>query len=371
MDPMPADSWYLEGLLADGKTWVIHLDPLPFRIGRVPDCQLTITSSRISRYHAVIYWEEDCLWVQDLNSTNGTHVNGERIKAPFPLKDRDILLLGDLEFRIGMQRVSPEVEETQMASCIVEESPRPLPRGERNMAQLLEQKAVKVKFQPIIRLSDSRTVAYEVVGRGDFDGLPVSPLELFRVAESVGRAAELSRLFRNVGVLNGTKIPGSPALFLNIHPAEIQLATLPDSLRLLRLEYPRTPMALELSEQAVVDPERMRWLRGHLDKLKMRLAYDDFGAGQARFQELTQVPPDILKFDISLVHSLVEERGRGKKIVETLVKMSHDLGVTSLAEGIETVEMEKACRNAGFGYGQGFYYRRPVPVEILLGETQP
>jgi len=363
-------TWFMEGLLTDGRTWLIPLEPLPYRVGRMPDCQLTLTSTRISRYHAIIYEDDGGLWIQDLNSTNGTHVNEERISGPFPLRDRDLIRLGDLEFRVGVRKDLTELEETQMSACVVEGSPKPLPRGERQFAEMIENEAVTVCFQTIVRMSDGKTVAYEVTGRGNHEGLPTSPVELFQVAESLGRAAELSRLFRTVGIRQGVLLPGKPALFVNIHPSEIQMSTLPESLRRLRLECPRTPLALELSERAVVDPGKMRWLRDHLDKLNIRLAYDDFGAGQARFQELVQVPPDIMKFDISLVRSLVEERGRGRKVVETLVKMCRDLGITPLAEGVEDVTLDRACREVGFGYGQGYYYHRPLPLEPLLGETE-
>ena len=73
------------------------LDSLPFTIGRNEAVDLQIDSGRVSREHAVIRKEAGRYWIEDLGSTNGTFVNGERVEEA-PLHDGDILQIADVEF---------------------------------------------------------------------------------------------------------------------------------------------------------------------------------------------------------------------------------------------------------------------------------
>src|SRR5256885_16736849 len=111
----------------------------------------------------------------------------------------------------------------------------------------------------------------------------------------------------------------------------------------------------------------MRELRAVLYALEMRLAYDDFGAGQARFVELVEVPPDFLKFDMKLVQGLHTASLARQQLVGSLVQMASDLGILPLAEGIESEEDGIACRELGFVLGQGYYYGRPAPAKTFGG----
>ncbi len=94
-----------------------------------------------------------------------------------------------------------------------------------------------------------------------------------------------------------------------------------------------------------------------LADLKIGLAYDDFGAGQARLVELVDVPPDYLKFDMSLVQNLESGSIERQRMLASLVKMVRDLGIAPLAEGIELAGDHEICRQIGFQFGQGFLLR--------------
>lgn len=111
----------------------------------------------------------------------------------------------------------------------------------------------------------------------------------------------------------------------------------------------------------MTNPWVIRELRATLRDLDMRLAYDDFGAGQARLLELMEVPPDYLKFDMSLTRGIAIAPFARQHILASLVRNTRDLGIVTLAEGIETEEEHEACRELGFELGQGFYYGRPRP----------
>ena len=93
--------WQLEGLLGQGRTWSIPVEPLPFRIGRHDRCHLKLKSDGVSRSHAEISRVEGRLWIRDLGSTNGTFLNHGRLLDRMPINDGDIVHFGSLEFRIS------------------------------------------------------------------------------------------------------------------------------------------------------------------------------------------------------------------------------------------------------------------------------
>jgi EAL domain-containing protein (putative c-di-GMP-specific phosphodiesterase class I) len=166
-------------------------------------------------------------------------------------------------------------------------------------------------------------------------------------------------------------LPQEHALFVNTHPAEVDdLELLIFSLGELRELEPKRPMVLEIHEASVTCGEEMRKLRTALTEMNIGLAYDDFGAGQARLIELVDVPPDYLKFDMRLVQNLQTASVERQRMLASLVKMVHDLGITPLAEGIETEGDHEICHQIGFTCAQGFLYGYPaLPKRLLPNET--
>jgi EAL domain-containing protein (putative c-di-GMP-specific phosphodiesterase class I) len=98
-----------------------------------------------------------------------------------------------------------------------------------------------------------------------------------------------------------------------------------------------------------------------LNDLQISLAYDDFGSGQARILDLIEVPPEILKFDISLIRDIHQSSQKHVTMVQTLVSMVRDFGISPLAEGIEKDAEAETCREIGFELAQGFHFGRPSP----------
>jgi EAL domain-containing protein (putative c-di-GMP-specific phosphodiesterase class I) len=92
----------------------------------------------------------------------------------------------------------------------------------------------------------------------------------------------------------------------------------------------------------------------------MQLAYDDFGTGQARLQDIVVVPPDFLKFDMSMIRGLDLATAGQQRLVRSLVEMARSLGIRVLAEGIETAGEHEACQQLGFELAQGFFYGKPA-----------
>jgi EAL domain-containing protein (putative c-di-GMP-specific phosphodiesterase class I) len=184
-----------------------------------------------------------------------------------------------------------------------------------------------------------------------------------RIASLLGHAAELSAMIREAGVhLAAGELDGQ-WIFVNTYPVEMgAMNELVSSLSSVQESTRSNRIVLEINEKAATDEGRMRGLRSSLSKLGIALAYDDFGVGYTSLVELAKSPPDFLKFDISLTHQIHLAPKRLHQMDLTFVKAARDLGIATVAEGIECSEEHEACRQLGYDYGQGYLFGKPSPL---------
>jgi EAL domain-containing protein (putative c-di-GMP-specific phosphodiesterase class I) len=365
----PTGRWFLESLVDGGKHLRrVPIHPLPFRIGRRPGLDLTLPSELVSKEHAEIYSEGDGLRLRDLRSTNGTFVNRDRIQD-VAVREGDILHFAQFEFRLGQQVPEASLQDGEEEPSTVVlgnvELTHQFVEGTRQLTELLEQGAVRPFFQPIVALPEGILTGYEVLGRGLHPGLPENPADLFRIAASMGLEAQLSRLFRQKAIETVRHRTDLPPLFLNTHPAELAEPGLFKSLVELQASAPHQKLTLEIHEGALADPTSIAGLRSELAGLGIGLAYDDFGAGQARLLELAEVPPHFLKFDMRFIRGIDEAPPSRRRLLSSLVSVARDLLVQTVAEGVETEAEADVCAKIGFSHAQGFHFGRPVPLEKL------
>ena len=363
-------TWVLESPPGeDGSLQRTPIQPLPFRIGRSAGAQLLLPSTHVSKTHAEIYTDGLTLRVRDLGSRNGTFLNREQVKDG-PLHDGDVLHVGDYEFRVAREFVIEEDDCDDAEGTIVQTRPlsRNFIQGASRIRELIDQAAVTMVFQPVVTLPGGKVSACEALGRGRLEGLPESPVELFALAEASGpeTQAELSRLFRRKAVELVKDLPEPPKLFVNTHEEELVRPGLLQSLEELRSYAPHVDLVLEIHERALAEIDVISKLRNKLLEINVGLAYDDFGAGQARLFELAEAPPDYLKFDRRFVTGLGTAPVSRQRLVAALVAAASELRVKTIAEGVETTEEASACVRAGFAYAQGYHYARPMPVEKLF-----
>jgi EAL domain-containing protein (putative c-di-GMP-specific phosphodiesterase class I) len=362
-------SWVLESPVGDdGSQQRTPMQPMPFRIGRSAGAQLMLPSTHVSKAHAEIYTDGLTLRVRDLGSRNGTFLNRERVKDS-PLHDGDVLHIGDYEYRVAREFVIEE-DCADAEGTIVQTTPlsRNFIEGASRIRELIDQAAVTMHFQPVVTLPGGKIKACEALGRGRLEGLPENPVKLFALAEASGpeAQAELSRLFRRKAVELVKDRPEPPLLFVNTHPVELERPGLLQSLEELRSYAPHVDLVLEIHEGWLAEIDVISKLRNKLLEINVGLAYDDFGAGQARLFELAEAPPDYLKFDRRFVTGLGTAPVSRQRLVAALVAAASELRVKTIAEGVETPEEAAACVRAGFSYAQGYHFARPMPVEKLL-----
>jgi EAL domain-containing protein (putative c-di-GMP-specific phosphodiesterase class I) len=337
------------------------LEHFPFCIGRNAAAHYCIPSRHVSKDHAQIVRDGGQLRIRDLGSTNGTFVNGQRVQEA-TLRHGDIVHIGHKEFRFVQDHEAAQVCEI----VLTDHASGPLPvsriQNAEFLKELLRRESVRAVFQTIVDLRTHAVLGHEALGRGSHERLNPSPAFLFEVAAQCSLASDLSRAFRRVALRDAAHLPPGSLLFLNLHPAELRDGELWKQLEgLAGAVGVRQPVVLEFHEEAVADPAAMRRWRDRLHELGLRLAYDDFGAGQSRLTALADVPPDFVKLDRSLIRGLHQAQGR-QELVRALTRVSTDLGIRLIAEGIETPEEAEVCLALGCHFAQGYFFGHPQPV---------
>jgi EAL domain-containing protein (putative c-di-GMP-specific phosphodiesterase class I) len=325
----------------------------------------------VSQQHAEIVERDGAMWLRDLGSTNGTFVNGQRLSGEdHTVSDGDILHFADLEYRL-VRNATAEAQWMSLSQTMSLLQGLPGVAHYRELREILQTRAVRALYQPLVSLSGGAPLGYEALGRGTLADAPESPGELFAAAEAIGLAAELSETFRAQGLLEAADLPLPTRVFVNTHPVElVNPQALLASLEPIRLRPPAFDVVLEIHESAVTDVASLRSLRDRLEELGVGVAFDDFGVGQARLLELAEAAPNYLKVDAKLIRDLhLETKRKHREMLRTLVGLVLDMEIVAIAEGVETRAEADVCRDLGFEYAQGYLFGRPAPATALADES--
>jgi EAL domain-containing protein (putative c-di-GMP-specific phosphodiesterase class I) len=370
-------NWFLEAVAADGSHVSYDVTATPFSVGRDAGNELVVPALGLSRRHAELTRDAaGRLQLTDLDSLNGTFVNRNRLRGSCTLNENDVIHFGNAEFRLGVRSPQPEFDRTTFDS----ERTMLVPAGkalsehfvlqERQFKELLGGRGISAAVQPIVDARSGAHFAYELLGRSTHPELPQSPIRLFDLATQLDRETELSQAFREHGVRAlaahtvAAHKPGA-TLFVNSHPKETFEPSFLDALIKLRAEPGAPDLVIEVHETAVMEVERMRELAARLKDMGLRFAYDDFGAGQARLNELGEVPAHFVKFDMGLIRGIHTASERKRRVVGDLVRLVLDLGSIALAEGVEMEEEAEVCREMGFQLIQGYLTGKPVSLHAM------
>lgn len=366
---------YLEGFADDRKSvWRTLVRSVPFSIGRRADADLVLSSGRVSHRHARIESGHDSLWLRDLDSTNGTFLNGLRFEGRAQLRNGDIVHFADQEFRLvmlempvpGLGPATPGLDTLVPSQTL---DPSAFFQRVSSMRSLLDGDAgeVVVHFQPIVALrAEDRTetpMGAESLGRAILDGALRPPFELFELASTLDRSRDLSAAFRRHALALTGRLPPGQVLFLNTHPEEIDSPKeLLDDIRTWRERDLGRPAVLEIHEGAVADIDRFQRFCEDMKDSGVGIAFDDFGKGQARLLELADVEPDFVKFDRAWVQGLDQASEQRRGMIRRLLEIVDGLCIDTVVEGVETREEADAAREIGFRWAQGYLFGRPAPL---------
>ena len=228
---------------------------------------------------------------------------------------------------------------------------------------------LELHYQPVVELETGRIHALEALLRWNHPerGL-LGPLAFIPFAEEGGLIAEIGLhvLARACADAVGwaTLDDDAPAVSVNISPRQLADTTLPELVAgaLAHSGLPAERLILEITEGALMsDPVAATASLERLGRLGVRLAVDDFGTGYSSLAYLQRFPVHLLKIDGVFIDDDLADPGWS--LAEAIVRISEALGLTPIAEGVETQLQADALVAIGCPLGQGYHLGRPVPLE--------
>jgi diguanylate cyclase (GGDEF)-like protein len=242
--------------------------------------------------------------------------------------------------------------------------------GDLRRALLSDQ--LVLHYQPQVELGVGRPVAAEGLVRWQHPqrGL-LGPFEFIEVAERTGLIKDLTNRVLDLGLADlrrwtddGRKL----SLSLNVSVRSLLDRRFPEEVEKLLAHHgvDGKSLTLELTESSLmVDPEVAKKTMRHLAELGVSVAIDDFGTGYSSLAYLTDLPIGELKIDKSFVRAMGSD-ARNAIVVRSTIELAHNLGLRTVAEGIEDAFTFERLRALGCELAQGFHMSRPLPADSLM-----
>jgi len=213
-------------------------------------------------------------------------------------------------------------------------------------------------FQPIVHAGTGALFGVEALMRSNEPSIP-SPLALLDAAEDLGRLMMLGRKVRAMAAVAFAERSDAIALFVNLHPEDLGDLELIEASSPLAAIAPR--VILEITERASLESsasltERLARLR----ELGFRLAVDDIGAGYSGLSSFTELTPEVVKIDMSMVRD-VHKSPVKQRTIRALCQLCHEVGTLVVGEGVETCDERDTLVQLGCDLLQGYLLGRPSP----------
>ena len=244
---------------------------------------------------------------------------------------------------------------------------------ERDLHQAIARGELFVAYQPIVAVSGRRIIGTEALVRWRHpDRGVVPPGDFIGLAEEVGLIADIGLwvLRRACADVAARYEGGHPPLtcHVNLSPLQATDPGLPDRIAAILGEtgLPAEALVLELTESSLMEAgdEPLRVMQA-IRELGVRLVLDDFGTGYSSLARLRHFPVDGLKIDRSFVSDLEAGEPAGALLVSGIVELARALGLTVVAEGVETTVQLDRLERIGCRYAQGFLIARPGDLDAL------
>lgn len=243
----------------------------------------------------------------------------------------------------------------------------------------IENDELMLYYQPIVDLASGKTVGVEALVRWFHPkrGM-VSPDSFIPLAEKNGMIIPIGQSVLDTAVNQAAKWrKAGHDIYVSVNVSPVQLKRDGIVSEILNTVdesgIDHSAVVLELTESALIDDFEL--IKERIDQLRdagLRVAIDDFGTGNATLRYAEVFAADILKIDRSFVMKL--EDNERSSVVTTVLRLAHEMGATTIAEGIELPVQHTRLRALGCRFGQGYYFTRPAPAEQieagLQGELQ-
>jgi diguanylate cyclase (GGDEF)-like protein len=245
---------------------------------------------------------------------------------------------------------------------------------EQDLRVAFRQHKLELAYQPIVRSADGRITGVEALLRWNHPHRgPIAAEDMISIAETNGlivdigawvleRACSDRQMWRH-------KYPRLPLdLAVNVSTRQLLgpgLVTTVEAVLTITGMNP-AELVLEMTEGMFInDADRALTVLADLKALGVQIALDDFGTGYCSLNYLQKFPVDIVKIDQSFIRSM-DDDSTGTAIVAAITQLAHVLGLTVIAEGVETSQQQQGTTDIGCDAAQGYFYAKPMRAPDLL-----
>jgi diguanylate cyclase (GGDEF)-like protein len=239
---------------------------------------------------------------------------------------------------------------------------------ELDLRSALRNDQFEVYYQPLIDLRAEAVTGFEALLRWHHPerGL-IPPDQFIPLAEEIGAIVPIGEWVLRQASVAAAAWPGEQSVSVNLSAVQFKsqdlVATVTAALRDAGLAARR--LELEITETVMLHDTMATLSTLHeLRSIGVGIAMDDFGTGYSSLSYLRRFPFDRIKIDQSFVRELGKQRDCGA-IIRAVISLSHELGMTTTAEGVETREQLCALAEAGCSHIQGYLFSRPVPLRDI------
>jgi diguanylate cyclase (GGDEF)-like protein/PAS domain S-box-containing protein len=245
---------------------------------------------------------------------------------------------------------------------------------ESDLRQALERGELYVEYQPVLRLADGGLAGVEALARWRHPqrGM-VSPLAFIPVAEAGGLIGPIGQFvlrtacgeFMRLQAELGAQAPVTVAV--NLSRAQLRQPGLVAEVQEVLRDSGLQPgqLMMEVTESLAAQDDMVQATLRDLRGLGVVLSLDDFGTGYSSLSCLHELPVNVVKIDRSFVAQALSSDYH-RVMIEATIRMAQTLGLTTVAEGIETPAQAELMKTLGCGKGQGFLYSRPLDAAALV-----
>lgn len=232
----------------------------------------------------------------------------------------------------------------------------------------LQRDELRLHYQPIVDPVHGRVTGFEALMRWQREDRLIMPGEFIPLAEQTGAIVPMGEwaVREALRQLRAWRLAGMavPSVSVNIHPQQLRLGDFAEGVgRELEVNgLEGDDLEIELTETGLIqDMDRaVESLRG-LKRLGVSVALDDFGTGYSSLSYLSRLPVDTLKIDRSFVDTL-GSRPQSDVVVRSITALARALGLSTVAEGVETGQQLRSLRQLGCDDIQGYLVSRPIPA---------
>lgn len=321
---------------------------------------------------------------------NPTHLNG-LLEAPLEVEDMRLPLQAALGLCDLLEQTENPLTLLQHANIALNRAKKSLqvqheyfiPEMENNTRWRLEviqqlrtdfeAGRLEVWYQPQINLATGQPSGVEALMRwpGGNNGFIQPPSVFVPLAEYSGLILDLGNWVLDEACKALLQIVALPCsvqrMAVNVSMPQLRQTNFVENLAVILRRHAVNPANLELEITESIAMDEPKVVRRGLDAIKglgVRIAVDDFGTGYSSLSHLRDLPIDCLKIDRCFISEIHE--GQGGMFAETIAAFAHKLGLSTVAEGVETTEQAGFLRALGCTEAQGFLYAKPMPLPELL-----